>query len=269
MRKLWQNLLFKDFWQASYLGLFIILFVCIFCNYGCITQVLNQNICHQWLQDFSLNLLAEVIGIFLVLILVNRSLAINQEQEKQKFRRIAFRSFKIILQKQFYLFFHLLKASSHSKPHKKYLTIYDLFDENYFDLVGNLDLLTTAPVRDINGQPRDWLDYLLTEFANLKVALYKVLDRYSFCLDSEVVDVVEQLADAGLITFISVLGEAKRDNQIEFRGDLLSECRDYLIEYSQLFIQLVDIYNQSALPQDRVEINSQKWQDLWSYNLPV
>jgi hypothetical protein len=263
MRKFWQKLLFKDFWQTSYLGLFAILLGCIFCNYGCIAKIFDQNICHQWLQDFSLNLLAEVIGIFLVLILVNRSLAINQEQEKQRFRRIAFRSFKIILQKQFYLFFNLLKASTKSKPHKKYVTIADLFDEVYFDLVGNLDLLTTAPVSDINGKSRDWLDYLLTEFCNLKVALYKVLDRYSFCLDSEVVDVVERLADAGLISFISILAEAKRDNQIEFRGDLLSECRDYLIEYSQLFMQLVHIYNQSALPPDRLEIDSQKWEDLW------
>lgn len=263
MRGFWKNLSLREFWQASYLGLFAILFACIFTIYGCENGVFNRKTCTHWLQDFSLNLLAEIIGILLVLILVNRSLKINKEREKQRFRQIALRSLKLVLQKQFYLLFYLFKSSIDSPPKKKYLDISDLFDENYFDLIGNLDLLTTAPVADINGKSRDWLDYLSTEFSHLKISFHKVLDRYSFCLDSEVVDVLERLADAALISFIEVLSEAKQDKQINFQGDLLSECRDYLVEYSQLFLKLIDIYNQSALPEDRLKIDGQKWDNLW------
>lgn len=264
MRELLNRKSVREFFKTSYFPLALLLLICFFISYGCLTNCLDKYICNDWLKDFSLNLLAELIGILLFLILVNRTISINEDKEKKRFREIAFRHFKLTLNRQLNLLFYMLKASVEVKPENPYEKIEDLFDDTYFNEVGFLDLLKTAPVLTSNGEEMDWLDYLYSEFSSLKSALYKVVDRYSFYLDSEIVDLLEEVADAGFISFITVIREAKQCNNVELQGDLLSECKTLLMEYTSLFLKLVELYNQSVASKSEIKIDSSKWSELWS-----
>ena len=258
---------FKNIWRKYYFTLFSLLIGLIYLLFSCSNNLFNQSVCQSWLKDLSLNLVAELIGILMVLFLVNRSLEIQQEQEKSRFRKIACRQLKLVLNKQFYLLFNIFKAAIENKPEKNYQTIEDLFDNLYFEEVGFLDLLKTAPVLSSNGEEIDWLDYLFNELSSISSVVNKIVDRYCFYLDAEVVDLLEEFADADFISFVTVLREAKQCNQSYLRGDLLSECQPLLREYTILFVRVLNFYNHSVEERYKINIDANKWHQLWDNNL--
>lgn len=222
--------------------------------------------CNLWLKDFSLNLTAELMGILLVLFSVNQTVKNSQEKEKKKFKEIAFRQLRYVLRKQIYLLFEMFKATVEVRPDKDYQLLVDLFDETYFYEVKYLDLLSPAPMVTSQGEEMDWLDYLHSELLSLKSALGQVVDRYSFYLESEVVDVMEELSDSVFIRFINSIWDAKNINAIGDRGDLLSPCKDLLQEYATSLLKLMELYNQSAASDRQITMDSRKWDDWWSHN---
>ncbi|NER33941.1 MAG: hypothetical protein F6J93_07830 [Oscillatoria sp. SIO1A7] len=222
--------------------------------------------CNLWLKDFSLNLTAELMGILLVLFSVNQTVKNSQEKEKNKFKEIAFRQLRYVLRKQIYLLFEMFKATVEVRPDKDYQVLVDLFDDTYFNEVKYLDLLSPAPMVTSQGDEMDWLDYLHSELLSLKSALGQVVDRYSFYLDSEVVDVMEELSDSVFIRFINSIWEAKNINAIGDRGDLLSACKDLLREYATSLLKLMELYNQSAASDRQITMDRRKWNDWWSHN---
>jgi len=267
MWDLFKHILLKTFIKTYYFSLSILLLFCTAISYGCLANYFDESMCNAWVKDFFLNLIAEIVGILLVLFFVNRSVTLNQDVERKKFTSIALRQLKLVLQKQVYLLFNMFKASVEFKPSNNYETLKDLFDDTYFQEVGFLDLMKVSPGFNHSGVQMDWIDYLFSEFSSFKLALSKVVDRYSFHLDSEVVDLLEELNDSGLIYFVSALKEAKECNDFELRGDLLSECEPLLREYTTLFLQLLDLYNKSVTIKNEIKLDSSKWNELWGDNI--
>ena len=162
----------------------------------------------------------------------------------------------------------MFKASVEVDPCRTYETLEDLFDETYFYELGFLDLLKPAPMLTPRGEEIDWLDYLFTECTSLSVGLGKVVDRYSYYLDSEIVDLMEEVADAGFIRFISSIREAKQWHEISIiRGDLLSECQTLLKEYTSSVMKLIDLYNMSVEPERQIKIDKNQWREWWGSNV--
>ncbi len=252
--------------NKSYLLLFVMLFLTIFSSYSCINGLwINSEVCGVWLEELSINLIAEVTGILLVLFSVNKAVREGREKEKNKFKQIAFRQLKFTIRKQIYLFFEILKASSKEKPDKEYKKLDDLFDDIYFREVQNLDLLKNAPVIAPGGEPMDWLDYLVDESMNLRNALGRVVDRYAFYLESEVVDLMEEMTNASFIRFLTSLWEAKRLNGLTSQGDLLIVCEDMFREYADSLVKLVKFYNENVTSDRQIIIDEQQWQEWWNH----
>lgn len=252
--------------NKSYVLLFLILFLSIFSSYSCINGFwIDGEICGVWLEELSINLIAEVTGILLVLFSVNKTVRENREKEKSKFKEIAFRQLKFTLKKQIYLFFEMLKASTLQKPDKVYQKLEDLFDDIYFQEVQHLDLLTSAPILSPAGEPMDWLDYLVYESLNLRSALDQVVDRYAFYLESEVVDLMEEMTDASFIRFLTSLWEAKRSNGLTSKGDLLFACEDMFREYANSLVKLVKFYNENVTSDRQIIIDEQQWREWWNH----
>jgi hypothetical protein len=252
--------------SKSYVFLFLMLFLSVFSSYSCINGLwIDQKMCGVWLEELSINLIAEVTGILLVLFSVNKAVREGREKEKSKFKEIAFRQLKFTIRKQIYLFFEILKASAKQKPDKDYQTLDDLFDDTYFQEVQNLDLLTIAPVLTPGGEPMDWLDYLVYESMNLRSALGRVVDRYAFYLESEVVDLMEEMTDASFIRFLTSLWEAKRLNGLTSKGDLLFACEDMFKEYANSLVNLVKFYNENVTSERQIIIDEAQWQEWWSH----
>ena len=262
-----RQILSNGFLKESYWILFLIFLASIFSLSSCINNwFVPSNICNLWLKDFSLNLTAELMGILLVLFSVNQTVRTNQEKEKRKFKEIAFRQLRYVLRKQIYLLFEIFKATVEVRPDRDYQTLADLFDDTYFNELKYLDLLTPAPMVTPQGDEMDWLDYLHSELLSLQSALGQVVDRYSFYLDSEVVDVMEELSDSVFVRFINSIWDAKNINAIGDRGDLLSACKDLLREYATSLLKLMELYNQSAASERQITMDRRKWEDWWSHN---
>ncbi|MCT7971495.1 hypothetical protein [Laspinema olomoucense] len=261
-----KKLLLPSGLNKSYILLFFILFLSIFSSYSCINGLgIDPEICRVWLKELSINLIAEVTGILLVLFSVNKAVRESREKEKNKFKEIAFRQLKFTIRKQIYLFFEILKASTPQKPDKTYKRLEDLFDDTYFKEVQNLDLLTRAPVLTPAGEPMDWLDYLVYESLNLRSALGRVVDRYAFYLESEVVDLMEEMTDASFIRFLTSLWEAKRLDGLTSKGDLLFACEDMFREYADSLVKLVKFYNENVTRDRQIIIDEQQWQEWWNH----
>lgn len=262
-----KELFLVGFGKRYYFYLFLLLFGLIGGFYACTTNFLNQTMCNLWLKDLLLNLIAEVFGILIFLYFVNRIVRSNKESEKKKFQEIAFRQLKMGLYKQVYLWFYMYKASVKEKPVRLYQKIEDLFDEIYFKELEFLDLLKVSPNISPMGEEMDWLDYVYLECNNLRIGIDKVVDRYSFYLDSEVVDLMEEVANAGLIRFITSIREAKQWGDLGLRGDLLSECKPLLKEYTQALLKILELYNKTVSFEKQIQINAAKWEELWDNNV--
>lgn len=267
MLKFFKNAFSKpSFFQESYLILFFILFIVIFLSSSCINgYFIDANVCEEWLQELSINLVAEVTGILLVLFSVTKTVRESREKEKNKFKEIAFRQLKFVFRKQIYLFFEMLKASVKEKPDKTYQNLEDLFDDEYFESLKNLDLLKLAPILSPEGKKMDWLDYLVLECSNLKKALNRVVDRYAFYLESEVVDLMEEMTDAAFIRFITSIWEAKKSNSLSSKGDLLFACENLLREYTSALIKLVELYNENVPSDRQIVIDEAQWKEWWNH----
>lgn len=267
MLKKLKKLFNPSFLYKSYLILFLMLFISIFFSAGCINNYsfLDADVCNVWLEELSINLIAEISGILLVLVSVNKTVRENREREKTKFREIAFRPLKIVLQKQIYLFFEIFKAATKEKPEKEYRNLEDLFDDTYFDELKYLDILKPAPVLSPVGDKMDWLDYLVSECSNLTGALNRVVDRYALYLESELVDLMEKMADAAFIRFINSIWQAKQSNGLTSKGDLLFACEEMLKEYAECLVRLVEIYNENVPSDRRIIIDEKQWKEWWKH----
>jgi hypothetical protein len=252
----------KNFVQQSYLILFVILFGSIFTLYSCLTTdwFHVSRICSLWLKDFSLNLTAELVGILLVVFSVNKAVTFRQQQENNKFKEIAFRQLRFVLTKQLYLLLEMFQTTKECPDDMNYQSLPDfLQDDAYFLGVHRLNLLDLAPVLTSDGEKMDWLDYLHSELLNLKSAINQVVDRYSFYLDSEVVDLMENLSDAVFIRFISSVWQAKKLDAYGEHGDLLSNCDELLREYIHGLLTLVDFYNESVTSERQIDLDWPTW----------
>lgn len=258
----------KNFVRQSYLILFIILLASILTLYGCLTpDWVNSRVCSLWLKDFSLNLTAELVGILLVVFSVNKAVTFRQQQENNKFKEIAFRQLRFVLNKQLYLLLEMFQTTKECPDDVKYQTLPDfLQDDAYFLGVHRLNLLELAPVLTSDGEQMDWLDYLHSESLNLKSAISQVVDRYSFYLDSEVVDLMENLSDAVFIRFITSIWQAKKLDAYGEHGDLLSDCEELLREYIHGLLTLVYFYNESVTSDRQINLDWQTWNHWWQQN---
>lgn len=257
---------FYSLFQKSYLFLFFMLFASIFFSSTCINNYLvDRAICDEWLQELSINLVAETTGILMVLFSVNKTVRENREKEKSKFKQIAFRQLRFVLRKQIYLFFEMFKASVKAKPEKDYQTLADLFDDTFFDEVHYLDLLKMAPILNSEGEKIDWLDYLVAECHSLKQALEKVVDRYAVYLESDIVDLMEEITDAPFIRFITSIWEAKKRDGLTSEGDLLFACDNLLRDYTEALVKLVQLYNSNVGSDRKIIIDEGQWKQWWSH----
>ena len=258
----------KTFIQQSYLILFIILFASIFTLYSCINSFLiDSNICNLWLKDFTLNMTAELLGILLVVFSVNKAVKFREQQENNKFKQIAFRQLKIVLNKQLFLFIEMFDYATLApdKINSKTLPEF-LQNDDYYIKLHRLNLLDLAPILTPKGGKMDWLDYIHSESVNLKSAINQVVDRYSFYLDSEVVDLMEKISDAGFIRFITSIWEAKKLEAYKNHGDLLSDCENLLREYIKGLLDLVYFYNDSVTEDRQINLDWETWNNSWQHH---
>ena len=247
----------KNLLTVSYAILGILLFICVL-------VFLCNTPSTEWVSSFSGNLISELLGILLTVFLIDKVIEKNQENERKKYKEVAFRQLRGAIYKHLMLLANIFKASALTLPEKrKFENVREFFDDKFIEQIAYLDFSALAPVTP----DRQWIDYLSEEFLNFKNSLGKTVEKYSMYLDSESLDLMEEVINSSSMAFILQIPNAyaliKREgNQIrpDFFGQ--STVGDTTFRnYINLFVDLVEVHNRYCAEDKKIFIEDYIWRD--------
>ncbi|PZX46938.1 hypothetical protein [Algoriphagus chordae] len=151
-------------------------------------------------EDFSLNLITEILGIFITVLLIDLVIKRKDDREKKKILKNTFAQFKIPAQNLLSFFASIYKASTDTKP-KEWNTDYKslLSTEQFYDSIKHLDFLKTAPVTPSTN----WINHSHHQMTGIKNGFEKIIDKYAFALDSQIISDLEWLTNNWIINILS------------------------------------------------------------------
>jgi hypothetical protein len=215
----------------------------------------------EWVKDLLLHLMSEIIGIILVIILIDRIIENIQEKQRKKRQLIAFKQLRIPLDHQFNLLLNIFKASVQEKPNKVYVNVSDVFDDTFYKEIEYFDFSKSAPI----VQQIDWFKYLEIEFIRFRDSLNRTLEKYSLFLDSDVNDCIEELINSNMMSFILIVPSLKEiyiKRGYHHTYNLLSGAMVQTVkEYIDLFLKLIDYYNQNVQDRDQIKCGKNLWRN--------
>jgi len=250
--------------QWTYWVLLILLLISI------TTTLLSSN--GSAIQSFGMNLTTELIGILVVLLVVDLAVKISKQHKLAKYRSIAFSRLQKPIIHHARLFTYLLKASVLKKPDKKYINIADLFDEEYFSEIKKLNLSAKAP----SIPERIWYQYISQECFKFSESINNTLDKYAIYLDTEISELLEDIYDSRFLGIFLERFPLRRfdgthwvhlDNIFEgqitpsFSGFFEGQALDFLKEHAEMFVKLVDVYNDSVPLHKSIKFDNKLWSD--------
>lgn len=253
--------IFKVLWIPSLI--LIILMVISLVIYGLIPP--------SWegVRNFALNLAAGIVGTLLTVFLIDQVLRSKEESEekekKRKYQEIALRHLRIPLINHLRMFTNILKAVSQSAPQKSYDSVHDLFDKDYFAKLELLDFSKDAPLLGYK-----WSDYIARECSRFKESITRTLDRYSLYLDSDIVELMEQIINSSFMDFV-VGAPATRELKLRtlpgvvLPNNLFAEKTLYggginvTRKYTERFSRLIDYYNSHESEEKRIKPDENYW----------
>lgn len=239
----------KNLLNISYASLALLCLIFFYISY-----YFNDNL---WLSAVTANLATEVAGILLTVFLIDSIIEINRKREINKYRKIAFQQLQREINEHLDMFIRMLKATVTSKPSKEYKTVEEFFDENYFNSIAYLDVQKLAPISyaDISRSQRVlWKVYLEIHTNQFIEALNRTIDRYGIYLDSNTVDIAEQLINSYFF----------RRMKFGFHDFSSPSDQEITKEYTKLFTQLINEYNQTVDNDSRKIIIDR---GLWAENM--
>jgi hypothetical protein len=211
-------------------------------------------------RSFYFGLSTDLIGAMVIIFLVDRIIAANQEKEKNRRRLIGLRGLRYALRNHLAMLFGMFKASIAQRPEKEYRSITDLFNEHYVTQLAFLDFSKKAPV----VPEMTWYEYLSNECARFREQLNLTLTKFSTDLDAEMIELLEGLINSSLLEFlIQARGIPALDRAMGFnRGqNLLNGLGPLVREHTAAFLNLVEKYNSAVNPTDRVSLFPNPWRD--------
>jgi hypothetical protein len=223
----------------------------------------------EWLRNLALNLVTEILGILLTVAFIDRVLRAREESEEYerriKYQTIALRHLRIPLLNHLRMFTNIFRAVSESAPVKPYESTHDLFDRVYFTNLPLLDFSKDAPLL---GQK--WSDYLTRECSRFKESLTRTLDRYSLYLDSNLVELMEQIINSSFFDFVATAPITREVNQrlrpgVALPSNFFAERSLYggainiTRKYTDRFSRLLDYYNECESPERKIKPDDHYW----------
>lgn len=210
-------------------------------------------------RSFTLNLLTEIVGILLTILLIDAVIRRRETREQKRYRSVTLQQMRIPLIQHLHLLFNMYKASVEEKPTKDVANVADLFTDDYLKEIQYLDLGSPGPVHP----PMQWFEYMNLEINRMHDALGRVVDKYAMYLDPDTLDVAEQLINSPLVNtvghFRTMYGlqctPAGQDSPFVPLFGLNEVVHDHVHAFSKL----VEIYNEEVSGDRKIAIEDPMW----------
>lgn len=216
-------------------------------------------------QNFSMNLATEVIGIGLTIFLIDRVLQKQQEAELQRYKQVALQRLRSPLAHHAEFLFHMFKATVETEPKNALAEVSDLFNSTFFANVTRLDFLKPAPVSNaLVGSP-NWAAYLVVESKSLNDSLSQILDKYSVYVGVELVELIERMLDKNFYRIVAVLKDEvtagiNRGQTAPYPGFI--NLTEHVVEpHVWAFQNLIHHFNSQVSDELKINLTGQTWRN--------
>lgn len=232
--------------KNTYLILLILLTVCFIISF-CLHPDTN------WLEDFSLNVASEILGIFLVVFSIDRVIDAEEDKKRRKKEKVGLQQLNRNILRYLYSLAKLVKNSSQPHPTLGSNKILELFES--LDRQPILQAELYRAESSLRIQTLDPLDRLLLECSDLKDNLNKAIEKYSLFLQPEIISIIEETIDS-LVAILAVREREGEANDLDRQQRLVASAniRDRLEKHLLKLTGLIGSYNQYVASKDKIAI---------------
>jgi hypothetical protein len=158
----------------------------------------------SWLDQFFSNLSTGFLASLLTAFFIDRSITKNNEKEKKKVLSLALSQLRPVLLRHIGLLVDMYKASIENKPDTIPNDFEELFNEEFLHEIKNLDFSKeSGSITGPSFQKMKWIDYVFSSLQDLKKEINRILDKYSFFLDPDLIEKFEKLANTVFVNMFS------------------------------------------------------------------
>lgn len=213
-------------------------------------------------KDFSLNLITEIIGIFITIFFIDLVLKNKERREQTKILKNVFSQFKRPTRNLLNLFVKFYKAASLEVPsdsNTNFRTI--LSSEKFYNNVQYLDFLKPAPVVPHQA----WLIYTSYEVKEIKELYEKIIDKYAFVLDSKLLEDIEWIINNSLLMVLSMGSRITASDQaLNVKRDhflMLAKNEEMIKELIDKIFEVCDYFEKVTKIEADLNYSEALWQD--------
>jgi hypothetical protein len=221
---------------------------------------------NEFIDNFSLNLLTEIIGIFITIIVIDKLLDYGKEKEKKRIKEIVNSKLGAKIKDIARLYVEIYKASVDSTNLKKFESYEQFFDDYNFNHIFNQYLYFNISRKAPSLPSRTWQEHIVEGIEKNLNDIKEVIDIYLIYLDTPLIDYLEQLRDDFQLTMF------KNQPQINkiLRDELDQEWRTGLVCFEEsltrksfnLFDELFKRLKENGLGDNFGLIDKGIWSDI-------
>jgi len=209
----------------------------------------------EGLKELSLNIISEIIGISITVLLIEKSFKQEAEERKNSLFQNVFRSLPIKRQLSF------MRDMVYSlAPKGSFAKYSDIGNKNYYEYLKKLDFSSSGPGIWSNTRKKmSWADYITYNANEFNEFISKIITNYVLYLEPEELRILQSVVDSEFMRFavktlpmlMNIKGGLSDYHLFNTNGSL-----EDVEEYISLLWKLAKIYNKYCDPKDIIEIPS-------------
>jgi hypothetical protein len=187
------------------------------------------------LKSFSLNLITEILGIFITVFLIDYVIQEREKKEKQKILQSAFHQFKRPIREILGLLVIIYKSTCKSKPEDLKKTYKEILStDDFYKTIKYLDFMKKAPITPT----ANWANYITHTVKSFNGSIDKIIDKYAFVLDSKMITEMESINNSSILQILAsseiilksdISMNFSRENlPILANDDIIDDLKDFL-----------------------------------------
>ncbi|WP_157871773.1 DUF1097 domain-containing protein [Gloeothece verrucosa] len=223
----------------------------------CAALILHSN--NSLIEDFSINMATEILGILLVLFAVDRVIESERDKKDKKKERVAMQQIKQPLLHHFYVLqetFEKVKLDHQTSKIKEISEIFDKLDTEQVSQLSESIKSTDNLLYSLEDM--NWLDYLSQECHSTKETLNRTVEKYSLFLQPSLLRSIEEFINSAFIRLIVDYHEKFKhldeSEHILQNQEELFENPDFILLLKQhlfKYFKLIKLFNKNTGEQEK------------------